>query len=92
MPQTVQPDIQHVQPAGALAGVLYQLSQRGSQDRSGGQAATYDMEEHFLQMYLNEKLETVSCLKFWEKQDHEYRTHKFKGALCRLARYKLSSI
>ena len=78
-------------PSGRLAGVLEQLRQQGSQarmtDDSGGH---HGNEEHYLQEYLDTKLETVSCLKYWENQDKEYGAHKVKGALCRLARYSFA--
>ena len=86
-----QPDVQEVQPVEGLAGALNQIRQRGDQDRNGAEAAAADMEENCIQMYLNAELESVSCLKYWEKQDKEFGYQKFKGALCRLAIQVISS-
>ena len=84
-----EPEVQQVHQLGGLAGALHQLREQGCQERGGGQAAAANTEEHYLQMYLNEELETVSCLKYWEKQDRDFGGHKVKGALCRLARFGL---
>jgi hypothetical protein len=77
-------------PAGGLAGVLAQLRQQGSQARMGDDSGSQANEEHYLKEYLDTKLEEVSCLKYWEKQDREFGSHKVKGALCRLARYSFT--
>ena len=57
----------HAEPAEGLAGVLQQLRDRGSQARAGEGEERTQPEEHFIQNYLNAQLETVSCLKHWEK-------------------------
>ena len=77
-------------PAGGLAGVLAQLRQQGSQARMGDDSGSQANEEHYLKEYLDTKLEEVSCLKYWEKQDREFGSHKVKSALCRLARYSFT--
>ena len=83
----VQPEVQHVQPLQGLAGALSQIQERGCQERGAGEADTTNREEHYLQMYLNDELQSVSCLKYWQKQDKDFGSHKVKGALCRLARF-----
>ena len=77
---SAEPDAIQEVPARGLAGALEQLRQQGSQSRMG------DDEEHCIKVYLEAKLEQVSCLKYWEKQHKEFGTHKVNEALCRLAR------
>lgn len=79
-------DVVLEQAADGLAGVFQQLRQRGGQERVG-ETDREQNEEYHLQKYLESELETVACLKYWEKQEKEFSNHKFRGALCRLARY-----
>ena len=80
-------ELMHAEPAEGLAGVLQQLRDRGSQARAGEGEERTQPEEHFIQKYLNAQLETVSCLKHWEKVERTPGLHKVDRALCRLARY-----
>ena len=74
------------EPAQGLAGVFQQLRQRGGQGQ--GEATNTETEEDCLKKYLDAELETVACLKYWEKQERE-DNNKIKSALCRLARFVL---
>lgn len=74
------------EPAQGLAGVFQQLRQRGGQGQ--GEATNTETEEDCLKKYLDAELETVACLKYWEKQERE-DINKIKSALCRLARFVL---
>ena len=87
----VEEELQEV-PAGGLAGVLEQLRQRGAQFRGidGVEAGIQTNEEFYVKEYLDAQLETVSCLRYWEKREHEVGAHPVRTALCRLARYKFS--
>ena len=78
-------DLYHAQPTEGLAGVFQQLRERGGQERGGGRQA--ETEEVHLQKYLDSKLETVACLKYWETQEKEFGVNPIRAALCRLARY-----
>lgn len=83
-----QQDVEQVQPPGGLAGVFEQLRQKGTeQRRAGGDQVNHQNEEYYLNEYLNSKLETVACLKYWENQEKEAGSNKIKKALSRLARY-----
>ena len=75
------------EPLQGLADALSQIRERGCQERGGEETDTANREEHYLQMYLNDELQSVSCLKYWQKQDKDFGNHKVKGALCRLARF-----
>ena len=75
------------EPLQGLADALSQIRERGCQERGGGETDTANREEHYLQMYLNDELQSVSCLKYWQKQDNDFGNHKVNGALCRLARF-----
>lgn len=87
----VEEELQEV-PAGGLAGVLEQLRQRGTQSRGvdGVEAGIQDNEAFYIKEYLDAKLETVSCLRYWEKRENEVGAHPVRAALCRLARYTSS--
>ena len=77
-------------PASGLAGVLQQLRQKGSQARvldGGGVDGNQADEAFYIKDYLDSKLETVACLKYWEQQEKDMGSHRVKAALCRLARY-----
>jgi hypothetical protein len=74
------------EPLQGLADALSQIRERG-----GGETDTANREEHYLQLYLNDELQSVSCLKYWQKQDKNFGNHKVKGALCRLARFDFFS-
>ena len=90
---TAQPDVQpevQVLPVQGLAGILQQLRQQGCQERGVGEQDGTNREEFYLQKYLADELESVACLKYWEKQEREFGDHKIKGALCRLARFVFS--
>ena len=39
-----------------------------------------------LKKYLNSPLETISCLKYWERQEEHHKDKKVTSALCRLAK------
>ena len=43
-------------------------------------------EESCVREYLDAKLESVSCLKYWERRENEVGNHPVRTALCRLAR------
>ena len=64
--------------AQGLEGVLQELRRTGCQARGVG--------DNEIKKYLTSELETVACLKYWEKQEKEFGNHKIRGALCRLAR------
>ena len=85
-----QPEVQQVLPVQGLAGILHQLRQQGCQERGVGEQDGTNREEFYLQKYLADELESVSCLKYWEKQEREFGNHKIKGALSRLARFVFS--
>ena len=86
-PESPDEELQEV-PTDGLAGVLEQLRQRGSQTRGvdGNVDGTQLNEEFYIKEYLDAKLETVSCLKYWEKRELEVGNHPVRTALCRLAR------
>lgn len=83
----VEQDVVQEAPVGGLAGVLEQLRQRGGHLRTEDEQDVRHQVDFCIKEYLDSKLESVSCLKYWEKQDLEFGSHKVKGALCRLARY-----
>ena len=84
-------ELVQAEPTEGLAGVLQQLCERGSLARAGEGETRTQPVEHFVQKYLDAQLETVSCLKYWEKQDKSPGLHKVDKALCRLARYGIIS-
>ena len=43
-------------------------------------------EESCVREYLDAKLESVSCLKYWERRENEMGNHPVRTALYRLAR------
>ena len=71
--------------AQGLEGVLQELRRTGCQARGVGDNEVRD-EEYYIKKYLTSELETVACLKYWEKQEKEFGNHKIRGALCQLAR------
>ena len=86
LPQiTDQGDVQTL-PLTGLAGVLDRLRQQGSQQSAPDVDESGDKVERHLKEYFESKLETVSCLKYWEKQELEFESHGVNGAMCRLAR------
>ena len=74
------PEVQR-KPVEGLAAAFQHLK-----DRSQPTTGQEDVEVQ-VKRYLNSPLETVSCLKYWEKQAKEAGNNKFKAALCRLARF-----
>ena len=80
-------DVLQEAPVGGLAGVLEQLRQKGGHLRTEDDQDGRHHVEFCIKEYFDSKLESVSCLKYWEKQDLEFGSHRVKGALCRLARY-----
>ena len=81
----IQGDQVQVHAAQGLEGVLQELRRTGGQARGVGDDEIRD-EEYYIKKYLTSELETVACLKFWERQEKEFGNHKIKGALCQLAR------
>ena len=79
----IQGDQVQQHAARGLEGVL--LRRTGCQARGVGDNEIRD-EEYYIKKYLTSELETVACLKYWERQEKEFGNHKIKGALCRLAR------
>jgi hypothetical protein len=75
-------------PIGGLAGALEQLRQKGGLRAEGIENGDQE-EESCIKEYLDSKLESVSCLKYWEKCDLDFGSHRVKGAFCRLARFVL---
>ena len=73
------------QPALGLASVFQQLRKRGGHGQ--GEETSNETEETSIKKYLDSELETVACLKYWEKQATEALNNKFKAAFCRLARF-----
>ena len=61
------------------------LRQRGGHGQ--GEETSNETEETSIKKYLDSELETVACLKYWEKQATEALNNKFKAAFCRLARF-----
>ena len=84
----LQPHPLNSTPTSGLAGVLEQLRQRGSQSRGveGAVVVNQLSEESCVREYLDAKLESVSCLKYWERRENEVGNHPVRTALCRLAR------
>ena len=64
------------------------MRQRGSQARGVEGAGVVNQlnEESCVSEYLDAKLESVSCLKYWERRENEVGNHPVRTALCRLAR------
>ena len=75
-------------PIGGLAGALEQLRQKGGLRAESIENVDQE-EESCIKEYLDSRLESVSCLKYWEKYDLEFGSHRVKGALSRLARFVL---
>ena len=71
-----------------LAGALEQLRQKGGLRAESIENGDQE-EESCIKEYLDSKLESISCLKYWEKCDLDFGSHRAKGALCRLARFVL---
>ena len=69
-------------PIGGLAGALEQLRQKGGLRAEGIENGDQE-EESCIKEYLDSKLESISCLKYWEKCDLDFGSHRVKGALCR---------
>ena len=89
LPQIDQGDVETL-PLTGLAGVLDKLRQQGAQDRALDVGEGGDKVESHLKEYFESKHETVSCLKYWEKQELEFGSHGVNGAMCRLARKYLT--
>ena len=85
---TVDQDVLVEAPIGRLASVLEQLRQKGGQRAESIENGDQE-EESCIKENLDSKLESVSCLKYWEKFDLEFGSHRVKEALCRLARFVL---
>jgi hypothetical protein len=75
-------------PVGGLAGALEHLRQQGGLGAERIENCGQE-EESIIKEYLDSKLDSVACLKYWEKFDLDFGSHQVKGALCRLARFVL---
>ena len=88
LPQIADQGDAQTLPLTGLAGVLDKLRQQGNQHRALVDGV--DKVESHLKEYFESKLETVSCLKYWEKQELEFGSHGVNGAMCKLARKYLT--
>lgn len=79
-------EVLEVAPVGGLAGVLDKLRQQGQARMEVDERGNHGSEEFHIREYLEARLETVACLKYWERLELDFGAHKVKAALCRLAK------